>query len=304
MNYSYKIAVVIAVLLCGGIFSYHFIQSDSPLPTPSKPPSSNADRTNDLPQEESPQASGIGDLMSRIRDRIDTHAPADSEETENETLSSADSANNAGDSVEKNHDHAAPNTTEATAPTLTFGHTPSDDDYDEEAVSATLASDRPIERSTEREDRPHTDSSHRRDTDDTSSNLSSSTPATYTIGQGDTFSTIAVKIYGSEQYWTDIALANPFVDPKRLQVGQSIRLPRHDDVLHHTNKPDSLDTGAAIIHVVRSGESLYTIAEWYYHDPNLWRVIFNNNREKLGGNPDRLSAGTILTIPSQHIPAR
>jgi len=297
MNQSYKIAAILAVLMGGGIFSYHFIQSDShpssESAAPPQQPSPSTGRIDNAPQGESPETSetpGIGDLMSRIRTHIDTNTPTDSKEAKNQTPSPTPPQTPAP--AEKNQDTPAPNKTDPIPPTLTFSRTPPVDTPPKETATVTLASDSPIE--------------HQRHTPThSSSNLPSSTPATYTISHGDTFSTIAIKIYGSEQYWTDIALANPFVDPKRLQVGQSIRLPRHDDVSYNANdQPDSLDTADPIIHVVRSGESLYTIAEWYYHDPNLCRIIFNSNREKLGRDPDRLQAGIVLTIPSQHIPAR
>lgn len=48
---------------------------------------------------------------------------------------------------------------------------------------------------------------------------------TYTIRKGDTFWSIAQRIYGDGQRWKDIAQANPSVDPKKLAIGQEIDLP-------------------------------------------------------------------------------
>ncbi len=51
------------------------------------------------------------------------------------------------------------------------------------------------------------------------------TQATYTIQKNDTLWKIAERHYGNGQRWTDIAAANPGVNPKKLAVGQTITLP-------------------------------------------------------------------------------
>lgn len=50
-------------------------------------------------------------------------------------------------------------------------------------------------------------------------------PLRYTIQAGDTLGEISQKFYGTAQKWTVIARANK-LDPKRLQVGQEIIIPR------------------------------------------------------------------------------
>lgn len=124
-------------------------------------------------------------------------------------------------------------------------------------------------------------------------------PRNYTIQSGDTFSSIAVKIYGSEQHWIDIAMANPFLDPKKLKVGQDVRLPDIDEVQLKTKTVigDSPRAKQSQTHIVRPGESLYSIADHYYNNADLWRLIFDANRTTLGPNPDHLDAGEILKIP-------
>ena len=53
------------------------------------------------------------------------------------------------------------------------------------------------------------------------------TPAgTYTIQRGDTLIAIAARFYGDASQWSVIARANPKADPRRLRVGQEIKLPR------------------------------------------------------------------------------
>jgi nucleoid-associated protein YgaU len=48
---------------------------------------------------------------------------------------------------------------------------------------------------------------------------------TYTIQRGDTLIAIAAHFYGNASQWSVIAQANPEVDPRRLRVGQEIKLP-------------------------------------------------------------------------------
>jgi len=48
---------------------------------------------------------------------------------------------------------------------------------------------------------------------------------TYTIQRGDTLIAIAAHFYGNASQWSVIAQANPEVDPRRLRVGQVIKLP-------------------------------------------------------------------------------
>ena len=48
---------------------------------------------------------------------------------------------------------------------------------------------------------------------------------TYPIQRGDTLMAIAAHFYGAASQWSVIAEANPEVDPRRLRVGQEIKLP-------------------------------------------------------------------------------
>lgn len=52
------------------------------------------------------------------------------------------------------------------------------------------------------------------------------TPSTtYTIQRGDTLGEIAIHLYGDGSQWVVVAEANPGLDPRRLRVGQVIKLP-------------------------------------------------------------------------------
>ena len=51
-------------------------------------------------------------------------------------------------------------------------------------------------------------------------------PMTYTVAAGDTFSKIAIKLYGDARKWREIARDNPHLNVKKLKAGQIIYLPR------------------------------------------------------------------------------
>lgn len=116
----------------------------------------------------------------------------------------------------------------------------------------------------------------------------------YTIRPGDTFEKIAEKVLGGRRFARDLELANPRTDPRRLQVGQVIRLPET-----RGRRPGTRPSGGrreARWHVVRQGEELWRIARRYYGKTDAWPRIYRANRTVLR-DPDRLLPGTRLRIP-------
>lgn len=130
---------------------------------------------------------------------------------------------------------------------------------------------------------------------------------TYTVQRGDTFEAIARRELGASSRWVALAKANPTVDPLKLRVGDVLRLP--------VDEPEpvvvSIDAGAAddapgdarlppppdpVTYVVRSGDSLSTIAARFYADSSRWRAIFNANRDQLR-DPHAVRIGMELRIP-------
>ncbi len=126
---------------------------------------------------------------------------------------------------------------------------------------------------------------------------------TYTIQSGDTFSSIAIRNYGSDRYWIDIAQANPLVDPARLKVGTEIRLPSSDQ-LRASDGTSPAAPGQETSYTIRSGDSLSTVASKFYKNPGKWKLIWRANRDQLGSNPDALQPGMKLRIPPDPNPAR
>lgn len=301
MSTSYKILSLGAVILIVGIVSYHWVQSsyhpdpaDSVITTPptnGPPPYRPSTATNDTSSQP-----GIGDLMTRIRTHLDqaNQAPVPSPvETTPQSIP------------------AQPDTTEAKSTPVTEKEVGSPTPV----VTFDLPSNAPKHPSANAVQTPSatvptgTGQTEAAPPPATATKVQpavqpSNQPKNYTVQPGDTFSTIAVKIYGSQKQWIDIAIANPFVDAKRLQIGQTIRLPHPEDIMGRDEDAPLQDPGKIVTHVVRPGDSLSSISNRYYNNPDQWRVIFDTNRDKIGPNPDRLSAGQILRIPPQHIPAQ
>lgn len=126
---------------------------------------------------------------------------------------------------------------------------------------------------------------------------------TYVVQPNDTFSSIAIKLYGEESRWVDISRAN-FVDPTKLQVGQELRIPALQALSEPepsiaSNLPEGVKT-----YTIRPGDSLSTVAKTFYGDPTLWRVIYNYNSKKIGDNPNAIQAGMTLEVPPRVTGAR
>lgn len=122
------------------------------------------------------------------------------------------------------------------------------------------------------------------------------TSQTYTVKAGDSLASIAVAIYGSESYWDEIAKANPRVDPARLRVGQTLKLPDKAalDRGESSTDPAAAAPGDTITYIVKDGDTLSGIATAYGSD---WQYIYNVNKSVIGANPNNLKAGMKLKIP-------
>lgn len=50
-------------------------------------------------------------------------------------------------------------------------------------------------------------------------------------------------------------------------------------------------------YTVKSGDSLFSIAQHFYGNGNDWGKIYDANKSKIGSNPNLIHVGTVLTIP-------
>ena len=136
-------------------------------------------------------------------------------------------------------------------------------------------------------------------------------PDTYTIQAGDTLGHIAQRLYGRAGEHAAIAAANPGIDPRGLQVGQVIRLPRRAQTRQVVMRGDApavaeratadgarrVEDGSRRVEV-RAGDSLYRIAEREYGNGGRWRVIYQANRDVID-EPSMLQPGMKLMIPKR-----
>jgi nucleoid-associated protein YgaU len=125
----------------------------------------------------------------------------------------------------------------------------------------------------------------------------------YIVRKNDTLASISRRIYGSERMIHALERANPGLDPRRMRIGQRIRLPHRGRtavtgtshrVRHHTYASSSR---SGRTYVVRAGEDLSSIARRFYGNPGLWRRIYNANRRIIGSSPNKLRAGERIVIP-------
>jgi len=157
----------------------------------------------------------------------------------------------------------------------------------------------------------------------------------YTVKRGDTLSGIAKKFYGTTAKWEDILKANadkiqdeynmpaglviliPGITPaetpsaaggkkERKKEGKKTA-PETIDIPDLTGLPsaEEAEKGSAekkkeIIHVVRPGESLWSIAETYYSDGTKFKLLAKANPSI---HPDRLLPGQKIRIPGAAVAA-
>ncbi len=142
----------------------------------------------------------------------------------------------------------------------------------------------------------------------TTGNAGSHHAGTYVIRHGDTLVAIARRIYGNARMVRAIERANPGMDPRRLRVGQKIRLPhshRRSQHLtsHHRRAGLARYHGHAAsghkIYIVRRGDTLIQIARREYHRAADWKLIYRANRRQIGSRPSDIRIGEKLVIPAR-----
>ncbi|TMC26818.1 MAG: LysM peptidoglycan-binding domain-containing protein [Chloroflexi bacterium] len=69
-------------------------------------------------------------------------------------------------------------------------------------------------------------------------------------------------------------------------------IPAHPDAKPATNSTVQKYT-------VQEGDDLYSIAQQFYGDVKLAGMIYQANKKVLGGDPDTLTPGIELTLPSR-----
>lgn len=114
----------------------------------------------------------------------------------------------------------------------------------------------------------------------------------YVVRPGDTYSSIAVTVYGDQQRWLDLQEANPTLSPMALHPGQKITVPRTT----HRRTTLSRQENRGRAYTIRPGDTLSSIAARHYGNSAAWSQIYNVNRQIIGPDPDVLSVGTQLQL--------
>jgi nucleoid-associated protein YgaU len=130
-------------------------------------------------------------------------------------------------------------------------------------------------------------------------------PGKHVVTSGEGLSHIALKAYGDFNLWPALLHANPEVAKRpglELIEGEEIVVPARaelKDVPFKGTYPRELPAD----YVVLPGDSLHLIAKGSYGDEELWKQIYDANREKLSErvkeDTRRLTPGQVLRIPER-----
>jgi LysM repeat protein len=117
----------------------------------------------------------------------------------------------------------------------------------------------------------------------------------YTVREGDTLMKIAFEMYGSVYGWKKIYKANSsrISDSQNLKAGTVI-------LLNKSGNSVAIDRNGAA-YLIKSGDTLGTIAKDVYGTTKLWKALWQNNRQ-LVQNPDVIYAGfQLYYLPKDQI---
>lgn len=111
--------------------------------------------------------------------------------------------------------------------------------------------------------------------------------ASYTVQQGDTLMKIAFNVYGDISQWKSIYELNKDLlsSANSLKTGMTVKYdkPASDPLIERNGDP----------YLIKSGDTLGTIADDIYAKKSKWRKIYENNRSLIK-DPNRIYAGFYL----------
>lgn len=128
---------------------------------------------------------------------------------------------------------------------------------------------------------------------------------THQIAPGESISKLALKYYGDYKKYHHIANFNNMSDATQIRVGQRILIPvingvTLDDLVRisggttATTVPPPATTGEYTLHQIQPGESLSKVAQKYYGDYTLFRVIADYNGI---ADPTSIKVGQTVKVP-------
>jgi nucleoid-associated protein YgaU len=134
-------------------------------------------------------------------------------------------------------------------------------------------------------------------------------PGEHVVQPHETFSTIALMLYGDARYFKELQKANPNVDERRLRPGMVIKVPDAATIKAGTSGVSSASPGAAPAKAaepavdpsreyrVAPGDSLEKISTKLYGKPTKKDALYDANREKIGADPHKIKVGMVLKLP-------
>jgi nucleoid-associated protein YgaU len=152
------------------------------------------------------------------------------------------------------------------------------------------------------------------------------TPATGTkvhvVQAGDTYSSLAAKYLGSAKHTNLIMKANPGRDAKKLFVGAKINIPeapadtttagktgttpanatvagKSTTIAAKTTKEAAPPVDPSRSYTVQPGEGWMDLARRFLGNQSDYPELYELNKERVGGNPNVLPAGTVIELPKR-----
>lgn len=113
-----------------------------------------------------------------------------------------------------------------------------------------------------------------------SNSISNDEYINYIIQSGDTLSEIAQKYNTTVNV---LVALNDIKNPNLIYTGNTVKVP----------KSNSISTKEEIVYTVKSGDTLWDIAQKYN---TTWKKIYEKNKEIIGSNPDLIKPGQKLKI--------
>ena len=136
----------------------------------------------------------------------------------------------------------------------------------------------------------------------------------HTVQLHETFSTIALAVYGDARYYKSIQKANPNVDERRLKPGMVIKLPDGASVkaaqapVAGGSRPGTAVVAGAAARAepaidpskeyrVQPSDSLQKIALKLYGKATKADALYELNKEKIGSDEHKIKVGMVLKLP-------
>ena len=144
--------------------------------------------------------------------------------------------------------------------------------------------------------------------------IASNGTKTVTVNTGDSLSSLAQQYLGSSDRWQELYETNrdQLDSPDHVVVGMQLRLPSGDSIGSVSGRGPRAGSGGGgtsggmserelnstslKVYIVRSSDTLSSIARRELGDPNRWDDIFEANRDVLG-SPDDIYVGQRLKLP-------